>query len=76
MSREVVQLEDLLEWAEKTHGADHQDVALALEVKEQANKVVQVCVCVEHFNVLMCCIKVSKDIQEYTEVSCSPPPSS
>ncbi len=42
MSREIVQLEDLLTWAEKALGADHEDVVMAKVVKEEANKVVQV----------------------------------
>ena len=43
IGRETVQLGDLLEWA-GTHGhAQHEDVVVAREIKEQANKVVQVC---------------------------------
>ena len=46
IGREAVQLGDLLEWAE-THGhAQHEDVIVAKEIKEQANKVVQVCLSV------------------------------
>ena len=42
LGREVVQLEDLVKWAEKTHGPSHKDVTEACEVKDQANSVVKV----------------------------------
>lgn len=42
VSREVVQLEDLVKWAEKIHGPSHKDVAEAWEAKDQANSVVKV----------------------------------
>ena len=42
VSRELVQLEDLLQWAEDVHGSSNEHVAEALEIKKQANKVVQV----------------------------------
>lgn len=42
LGREVVQLEDLVKWAEKTHGPSHKDVTAACEVKDQANSVVKV----------------------------------
>ena len=36
MSRELAQLEDLLQWAIGCHGNDHQDVVAAKEMKERA----------------------------------------
>lgn len=42
MSRELVQLEDLLQWAERSLGEEQAEVVLARSIKEQANKVVQV----------------------------------
>jgi len=42
LGREVVQLEDLVKWAEKAHGSSHKDVTAACEVKDQANSVVKV----------------------------------
>lgn len=42
LGREVVQLEDLVKWAEKAHGSSHKDVTVACEVKDQANSVVKV----------------------------------
>ena len=42
MSRELVQLEDLLNWAESVHGNSHDDVKEAIRVKNEANKVLKV----------------------------------
>ena len=56
VSRELAQLEDLLEWAIGCHGNEHQDVMTGQEMKEQAYRVQKVsrkgmcihfvCVCV------------------------------
>lgn len=42
VSRELVQLEDLLQWAESVHGSSHEDVVEATKIKDQANKVLKV----------------------------------
>ncbi len=42
MSRELVQLEDLLQWAEGVHGTTQEDVTEASQVKSEANKVLKV----------------------------------
>lgn len=42
MSRELVQLEDLLQWAEGVHGTAHEDVKEAQQIKNEANKVLKV----------------------------------
>lgn len=42
VSRELVQLDDLLQWAEKNLEGETDTIAEALLVREEANKVVQV----------------------------------
>ena len=42
VNREVVALEDVLKATEKLDGVEASDLALAQEVKDQANKVLQV----------------------------------
>ncbi len=43
MSRELVQLEDLLQWAESVHGTSDDNVKEATQVKSEANNVLKVC---------------------------------
>lgn len=42
VSRELAQLEDLLQWAVGCHGNDHEDVVSGQEMKEQAYTVQKV----------------------------------